>query len=59
ELHNRARPGTPATRSEIVATAANIGGLGFGPLLAGLLAQAGLSPPEITTCAPGHHQNEI
>jgi MFS family permease len=44
ELHNRARPGTPATRSEIVATAANIGGLGFGPLLAGLLAQYAPDP---------------
>jgi MFS family permease len=39
ELHAKARPGAPSTRSEIVATAANIGGLGFGPLLAGLLAQ--------------------
>jgi MFS family permease len=39
ELHAAARPGTGRTRSEIVATAANLGGLGLGPLLAGLLAQ--------------------
>jgi MFS family permease len=39
ELHAGARPGTGTKRSEIVATAANLGGLGIGPLLAGLLAQ--------------------
>jgi MFS family permease len=39
ELHAAARPGTGHTRSEIVATAANLGGIGLGPLLAGLLAQ--------------------
>jgi MFS family permease len=39
ELHAAARPGTGRARSEIVATAANLGGLGLGPLLAGLLAQ--------------------
>lgn len=39
ELHAAARPGAGTTRSEIVATAANLGGLGLGPLLAGLLAQ--------------------
>lgn len=39
ELHAAARPGTGTTRSEIVATAANLGGIGLGPLLAGLLAQ--------------------
>ena len=39
ELHASARPGTGRTRSEIVSTAANLGGLGLGPLLAGLLAQ--------------------
>jgi MFS family permease len=44
ELHGKARPGAPATRSEIVATAANIGGLGLGPLLAGLLAQYAPDP---------------
>jgi MFS family permease len=39
ELHAAARPGTGRGRSEIVATAANLGGIGLGPLLAGLLAQ--------------------
>ena len=39
ELHGHARPGTGRIRGEIVATAANLGGLGLGPLLAGLLAQ--------------------
>lgn len=39
ELHAAARPGGGTTRSEIVATAANLGGIGLGPLLAGLLAQ--------------------
>ncbi|HEV3380724.1 MAG TPA: MFS transporter [Trebonia sp.] len=39
ELHAAARPGAPSTRSEVVSTAANLGGLGVGPLLSGLLAQ--------------------
>jgi MFS family permease len=39
ELHSAARPGAGRTRSELVATAANLGGIGLGPLLAGLLAQ--------------------
>jgi len=39
ELHKAARPGAPTTRSEIVSTAANLGGLGLGPLLSGLVAQ--------------------
>jgi MFS family permease len=39
ELHAAARPQASPTRSEIVATAANLGGIGLGPLLAGLLAQ--------------------
>jgi MFS family permease len=39
ELHAAARPGAGTTRSEVVATAANLGGIGLGPLLAGLLAQ--------------------
>src|SRR6266702_4176704 len=34
-----ARPGEPGRRAEVVATAANLGGLGLGALLAGLLAQ--------------------
>ncbi|HEY9394703.1 MAG TPA: MFS transporter, partial [Nocardioides sp.] len=39
ELHRSARPEAPATRAEVVATAANIGGLGLGPLVAGALAE--------------------
>ena len=39
ELHAAAHPGRPRTRAEMVATTANLGGLGFGPLLAGFLAQ--------------------
>jgi MFS family permease len=39
ELHALARPGAGRSRSEIVATAANLGGIGLGPLLSGLLAQ--------------------
>jgi MFS family permease len=39
ELHSIARPGSGHARSELVATAANLGGIGLGPLLAGLLAQ--------------------
>jgi MFS family permease len=39
ELHAAARPGQPGRRAEVAATAANLGGLGLGALLAGLLAQ--------------------
>ncbi|MEU2979906.1 MFS transporter [Streptomyces hirsutus] len=39
DLHRRHRPGASNQRFEIVSTAANIGGLGLGPLVAGVLAQ--------------------
>ncbi|MDT0317066.1 MFS transporter [Streptomyces millisiae] len=39
ELHLTARPTTDRTRSDVVATAANLGGLAVGPLVSGLLAQ--------------------
>ena len=39
ELHATARPREGMGRTEIVSTAANLGGMGLGPLLAGLLAQ--------------------
>ncbi|GAB6900682.1 MFS transporter [Kineosporia succinea] len=39
ELHAAHRPGASGQRFEMVSTAANIGGLGFGPLVAGFLAQ--------------------
>ncbi|MER5935902.1 MFS transporter [Streptomyces sp. NPDC001928] len=39
ELHTAHRPGASTRRFEIVSTVANIGGLGIGPIAAGLLAQ--------------------
>ena len=44
ELHGRARPGAPRTRADVVATAANLGGIGLGPLIAGLLAEYAPDP---------------
>jgi MFS family permease len=44
ELHAASRPRAPLTRAEITATGANIGGLGLGALLAGLLAQYAVAP---------------
>lgn len=39
ELHSHRRPDASGRRAEVVATAANLGGLGVGPLVAGILAQ--------------------
>ncbi|MEU4690454.1 MFS transporter [Actinoplanes sp. NPDC023714] len=39
ELHLAQRPGANRRRADLVATAANIGGIGLGPLIAGLLAE--------------------
>ncbi|GAB7037150.1 MULTISPECIES: MFS transporter [Catenuloplanes] len=39
ELHLADRPAADRRRADLVATAANIGGIGLGPLLAGLLAE--------------------
>jgi MFS family permease len=39
ELHARHRPEAPGTRAQITATTVNMGGLGVGALVAGLLAQ--------------------
>ncbi|MDQ0380718.1 MFS transporter [Amycolatopsis thermophila] len=39
ELHFAARPDATRTRADVVATAANLGGIGLGPLVAGLLAE--------------------
>lgn len=44
ELHATARPRAAGRRAEIVATASNLGGIGFGPLAAGLLAQFAPAP---------------
>lgn len=47
ELHAAARPGATRTRAEVVATAANLGGIGLGPLLAGLIAQFAGDPLQV------------
>jgi MFS family permease len=39
ELHARHRPDATAVRAQLVATVANLGGIGIGPLVAGALAQ--------------------
>lgn len=39
ELHSAHRPGSSTRRFEIVSTVANIGGLGLGPVVSGVLAQ--------------------
>jgi MFS family permease len=44
ELHAAARPLATKRRAEVVATASNLGGIGFGPLAAGLLAQFAPAP---------------
>ena len=44
ELHLGARPGEPGRRAQIIATTANLGGIGVGPLVAGILAQYAPDP---------------
>jgi MFS family permease len=44
ELHLAARPGASRSRADVVATAANLGGIGLGPLMSGLLAQYAPDP---------------
>lgn len=44
ELHQNHRPAASARRAQLVAVAANLGGIGLGPLLAGLLAQFAPQP---------------
>jgi MFS family permease len=44
ELHLGARPGAHGRRAQIIATAANLGGIGVGPLIAGFLAQYAPAP---------------
>jgi MFS family permease len=44
ELHASARPAASQRRAEVVATASNLGGIGFGPLAAGMLAQFAPAP---------------
>jgi MFS family permease len=47
ELHAAHRPDASARRAQVVATAANLGGIGLGPLLSGVLAQ--LTPRPLLT----------
>ena len=44
ELHRTARPDASARRAQVISTAANLGGIGTGPLIAGFLAQWVSSP---------------
>jgi MFS family permease len=44
ELHARHRPDATARRAQLLAVAANLGGIGLGPLTAGLLAQFAPDP---------------
>jgi MFS family permease len=44
ELHLEVRPGASTKRPQVIAIAANLGGIGFGPLLGGLLAQFAPAP---------------
>jgi MFS family permease len=44
ELHRRHRPLASERRADVVATASNLGGIGFGPLAAGALAQWAPAP---------------
>lgn len=39
ELHAKHRPSAGTRRADVVATAANLGGIGFGPLIAGIFVQ--------------------
>jgi hypothetical protein len=44
ELHDRARPTDSNRRAQVVAAASNLGGIGIGPLIAGLLAAFAPAP---------------
>ena len=44
ELHLAAHPGAPRNRAQILAIGVNLGGIGFGPLVAGVLAQFAPAP---------------
>ena len=53
ELHLHARPGTSTKRPQVIAIAANLGGIGFGPLLGGLLAQFAPAPLRLSFIVVG------
>ncbi len=44
ELHDRARPADSNRRAQVVAAASNLGGIGVGPLIAGVLAAFAPAP---------------
>ena len=44
ELHRAARPDASVRRAQVVSTAANLGGIGTGPLVAGIVAEWVASP---------------
>jgi MFS family permease len=44
ELHLAQRPGSSPKRAQVMATTANLGGLGLGPLVAGVLAETVAAP---------------
>jgi MFS family permease len=47
ELHAKHRPDASTRRADVAATASNLGGIGFGPLVAGILAQVVTSPLKV------------
>ncbi|HEV7623460.1 MAG TPA: MFS transporter [Amnibacterium sp.] len=47
ELHHQHRPDASPTRARLVAVAANLGGIGLGPLIAGVLAQFAPDPLQV------------
>jgi MFS family permease len=48
ELHAGYKPGVSGRHAQLVATVANLGGIGFGPLAAGLLAQYAPAPLQLS-----------
>ena len=53
ELHLRAHPSAPRNRAQILAIGVNLGGIGFGPLVAGVLAQYAPAPLVLPYVAVG------
>lgn len=53
ELHLKAHPGASSSRAQILAIGVNLGGIGFGPLVAGALAQFAPAPLVLPYVAMG------
>jgi len=53
ELHLEVHPGASTKRPGVIAITANLGGIGFGPLLAGLLAQFAPAPLRLSFIVVG------